>query len=137
MNIKGEKLEGEKRDKLEKKVDKDNEKICRFFKDSFGKRPAAINEDEIKGTYMHRNPKITIEGWDEIKAYLERVPGETGCEAESVYVEVEVINEGDFDLKAHVKTKFSFGETEASAGIDPGGEGDLKHRNTCEWEPGV
>ncbi len=135
MNIKGEKVEGEKRDKLENKVDQDNKKICRFFEYSFGKPAHEINEDEIERTYLHKSPKITLEGWDEIKSFLERVPSGTECQARDVYAEVEVVDEKDFDLRAHIKTAFSFGGTEASAGSDPGGEGDLKHRRTCEWEP--
>jgi hypothetical protein len=135
MDIKGEKIEGEKRDNLEKKIDQDNKKICKFFEDSFGKSAGNINEDEIEGTYMHKNPRVTIEGWDEIKSYLEKVPNGTKCQAVNVYVEVNPITEEDFDLKARVKTAFSFGGTEMSAKSDPGGEGDLRHRRTCVWEP--
>jgi len=131
MNIKGVKLEGEKRDKLEKKIDQDNRKICKFFKESFG----------VKETYLGKNPRITtdegdeLQGWGKITSYLGKIPSGIECQVKSVYVEVEAIDEEDFDLIAHVKTTFSFGGTEASAGIDPDGEGDLKHRRTCVWEP--
>jgi hypothetical protein len=132
MNIKGVKLEGEKRDKLEKKIDQDNRKICKFFKESFG----------MKETYLGKKPRITtdegdeLQGWGEITSYLGKIPGGMECQVENVYVEVEPIDEEDFDLIAHVKTTFNFGGTEAGAGSDPDGEGDLKHRRTCEWEPG-
>lgn len=148
-HIKPDKFIEKMRDKLEHKIDKDNREICKFFEDSFGKPAGEIDESEIKGTYLHLDPKITtdegdeLQGWDVIKSYLEKTPSGTKCRVENVDAEVDylpvenpdVVAKNDFDLEAHVKTTFSFGGTDASAGIDPDGEGDLRHRRTCEWEP--
>ncbi len=147
--IKPDKLIGKIRGKLENKIEQDNKKICRFFEDSFGKPAEEIDESEIEGTYLYMNPVITtedgreLEGWDEIKSFLETVPGGTQCEVEEVEIEIDYLEaadpdglvKNDFDLHAHVKTAFNFGGTEMSAGSDPGGEGDLRHRRTCVWEP--
>ena len=149
--IKTDKFTEKIREKLERKIDKDNREICKFFENSFGKPVDEINEEEIKGTYLYKNPKITTdEGdelleWDVIKPYLEKTPSGTKCSYNDENVDAHVdylpvenpggIAEDDFDLEAHVKTTFIFKPPEKSAGIDPDGEGDLKHRRTCEWEP--
>lgn len=146
-NIKTGKFIEKIRNKLENKVDQDNKKICKFFEDSFGKSPDEIDPEEIKDTYFYMNPVITpeeggrYEGWDEIKSYLGTKDPGTGCNDGEVEIEIDYLDvpggtvEDDFDLQAHVKTAFIWGGKEASAGSDPGGEGDLKHRRTCVWEP--
>ncbi len=147
--IKPDKFIEKMRDKLEKKIDQDNKDICKFFKDSFGKSVEEIDEGEIEGMYLYMNPVITTEegeryeGWDEIKPFLGTKEPGTGCTDGKVEIGLDYLEaanpddlvKNDFDLQAHVKTTFSFGGTEASAGIDPDGEGDLKHRRTCVWEP--
>ena len=137
------------RNKLDNKVDQDNRKICAFFRDSFGKSANEIDPEEIKETYFYKNPVLAteegerLEGWDEIKAYLGTKEPGTECDDGEVEIEMDYldaadpdsISKNDIDLNAHVKTAFIFGGTGASAGSDPDGEGDLKHRRTCVWEP--
>lgn len=146
--IKPDKLIEKIREKLENKIDQDNKKICNFFEDSF-ENTLIVVPDEIKKTYLNDNPKITTEdgdelqGWDEIISYLGTITSGTKCEVEGVEIELDYLIAGDpsgtvendFDLHTHVKTAFSFGGAEMSSGSDPVGEGDLKHRRTCVWEP--
>jgi len=150
-NIKTGKFIEKIRNKLEHKIDQDNREIDRFFEDSFGKPADEIDQEKIKETYLYMNPVITTEegekyeGWEEIKSHLETK--DPGTESKSGDVEIELdyledadpddLVKNDFDLQAHVKTAFTWGGSEAGAGSDPGGEGDMRHRRTCEWEPGV
>lgn len=138
------------RKELENKIDQDNKKIRKFFEDSFGKPADEIDPEVIKETYLYKNPKITTEdrvlkGWDKIKSHLSEIPEGTSCgsDDENVDVNLDYLSvkdpedkvKNDFDLHAHVKTAFNFGGTKAGAGSDPDGEGDLKHRRICVWEP--
>ncbi len=101
---------------------------------------------------MYFNPKITtekevIEGWEDIKTYLSGIPEGTNCSSDDENADADVDylylkdsedqSKNDFDLQAHIKTAFTFTirGPEKSAQIDPDGEGDLKHRRTCVWEP--
>jgi hypothetical protein len=144
------KVKGKLEERLERKIERDNREICRFFEDSFGKPVGEIAEREIEETYMYLNPKITkddgevLQGWEEIKPWLKDIESGTNCEpSDEVPVDLDLDYlpaentdgqvKDDFDLEVHVKTTFIFGGKEKSAGIDPGGEGRLRHRRTCDW----
>ena len=148
--IKTDKFTEKIREKLERKIDKDNREICKFFEKSFGKPVDEIDQEKIKETYLYLHPKIKTDNdeltdWEAIKTYLKGIPRGTRCSYNDENVDAHVdylpvenpggIAEDDFDLEAHVKTTFIFEPPEKSAGIDPDGEGDLRHRRTCEWEP--
>jgi hypothetical protein len=125
MIIKGLEIPEHIRKDLEKKIEKNNKKICKFIKGTFG----------LRETYLSLDPKFTtdegdeLKGWGDIASYLGKKPDGMECTVKKVLVEIEASKEEGFDYKAHVKTEFSFGES------DPSGEGNLKHRDDCEWVP--